>query len=351
MNQWVLIAAGIIAILLLIKAVQIIRPYERGVVERFGRYHRTLSSGLNYIAPGMEIVQRVDMRERVLEVPPQNLITKDNVGVTVDGVIYFEVVDECKVLYNVVKFDFAAIKLAQTSLRDLVGSMVLDEVLVSRDRINSELRHIMEEVSETWGVNTTRVEIHRIDPPRDIVEAMSRQMKAERTKRARIFEAEGIKRSTILTAEGEKQAHVLRAEAVAHAIEIEARAEKYREIAVAEGEATAIRDVFGAIHEGGPSRDLLDFKYLGTLEKIAEGKATKVFLPLEATKVLGGFAGIGEVLKGFNEGEGKKELTTEGDEEGEDVEESSEGMKAKERKNSPLKEMKRVKMSRKVVKG
>lgn len=284
----------ILAILLLwvigTRAVMIIRPHERGTIERFGRYIKTIYPGLGLIIPFVDTCRFVDMRERTLEIPTKYMITKDNVGVTIDGIIYFEVVDECKVLYNVTRFDLAVIHIVQSSLRNLVGNMVLDELISSRDRINRELKQILDEASENWGVHITRIEIYRIVPPADVVEAMSHQMKSERTKRARIFEAEGIKLATILTAEGEKKGHILRAEGKAYCITVKAKAERYREIVVAEGEATAIRDVFGAIHKGNPTKFLLSYEYLGALRKVADGRSTKLFLPLDFTRIAGGIS-------------------------------------------------------------
>ena len=279
----------ILAIVLFIivgRSMKIIRPWEKGLIERLGKYQRTGDSGLNLIIPFLENIKKVDMREQVVDVPPQSVITKDSVVVEVDAVVYYEVTDPVKVTYNVSNFYTAATKLAQTNLRNLVGDMALDESLTSRETINTQLRQILDDATDKWGTKVTRVELQRIEPPTDVTEAMHRQMKAERERRAMILEAEGQKKSAILKAEGE-----------AEAIQKVADAEKYKRLTVAKGEAEAIHTVYAAIHEGNPTNDLIAIKYLEALEKIADGQSTKVFLPYEASGVLGSIAGIGELLK------------------------------------------------------
>ncbi len=295
---WALVL--ILAFLVLVtipRAIVVIRPYQRGVVEVLGKYRTTFQPGWHLVVPFITAVRIVDMRERVIDVPPQEVITKDNVVLTIDAVVYYEVTDPFRVVYNVRNFELAVIKLAQTSLRNIVGDMELDETLTSRERINAELRRILDDATDKWGARVTRVELQRIDPPADITEAMSKQMKAERERRAMILEAEGVKQSAILKAEGTKQAQILEAEGKAQAIKQVADAEKYREIAIAEGQAQAIRTIFQAIHEGKPTTDLITIRYLDALAKIADGKATKIFLPIEATGVLGGLAAIGEMFR------------------------------------------------------
>jgi regulator of protease activity HflC (stomatin/prohibitin superfamily) len=217
--------------------------------------------------------------------------------VTVDAVIYFHVTDPFRVVYNVANFEMAALKLAQTNLRNTVGDLQLDETLTSRDRINTQLREILDEATDKWGVKVNRVEIQRIDPPVDIVNAMSAQMKAERTKRAAIIEAEGVKQAAITTAEGAKQSALLKAEGEAGAIQRIAEANKFQEVTLATGEAQAITSVFKAIHEGNPTQDLLALKYMEMLAKVADGQATKIFLPLEASGTLGALSAIAEAFK------------------------------------------------------
>ncbi|NCO42692.1 MAG: SPFH/Band 7/PHB domain protein [Armatimonadetes bacterium CG_4_10_14_3_um_filter_66_18] len=290
----------ILAVLVVIFAalsLRIIQPYEKGLVERLGRYVKTLDSGLNIIIPFVEAIRKVDMRERVIDVPPQEVITKDNVIVTVDAVVYFEVTDPTRVVYQVENFLMAATKLAQTNLRNVIGDMELDESLTSREKINVQLREVLDDATDKWGVRVTRVEIQKVDPPRDINEAMSRQMKAERTKRANILDAEGFRQAEIEKAEGEKRAVVLAAEGKAEAIRQVADAQKYEKLTLAQGEAEAIATVYNAIHAGKPTNDLIAIKYLETLGQMADGKATKIFLPLEASGVLGTLGGMAELLK------------------------------------------------------
>ena len=267
-------------------AVRIVRPWQRGLIERLGKYQRTVPSGLNIVIPFLEKMIKVDMREQVVDVPPQGVITKDNVVVEVDAVIYYEVTDPVKVTYNVANFYLAATKLAQTNLRNLVGDLSLDESLTSREVINTKLRQILDDATDKWGVKVTRVELQRIEPPHDVTEAMHRQMKAEREKRAMILEAEGHKQSAILKAEGD-----------AEAIRKVADADRYQKETVAKGEGEAIQTVYRAIHKGDPTNDLIAIRYLETLQRISDGKATKIFLPYEATGILGSIAGIGEILK------------------------------------------------------
>lgn len=294
------VVLGIILILIVViaaKGIKIVRPFEKGLVERLGQFKREAESGIHFIIPFIERMTKVDLRERVIDVPPQEVITKDNVVVTVDAVIYYEVSDAFKVVYNVRNFEVAAIKLAQTNLRNVIGELELDQTLTSREKINAKLREVLDDATDKWGVRVTRVEIKKIDPPSDIMEAMSKQMKAERMKRAAILEAEGYKQSQILKAEGDRNATILKAEGEAEAVRKVADAQKYKLIAEAEGEAQAIMNVFNAIHKGNPTADLIAIKYLEALRQIADGKATKIFLPFEASSVLSSIGAIAEVLK------------------------------------------------------
>lgn len=292
---FIIVGIGIFVIASL--GLRIVRPWEKGIVERLGKYQRTVGSGLTMILPFLDRIIKVDMREQVVDVPPQDVITKDNVVVKVDAVVYFECTDPVKVTYNVADFYLAATKLAQTNLRNLIGDMELDKCLTSREIINTKLRQILDDASDKWGVRVTRVELQRIEPPGDVTQAMHRQMKAERDRRAKILEAEGDKQSVILRAEGTKQGAILEAEGKAEAIRKVAEAERFRLLTVAEGEAQAIRTVFNAIHEGRPTNDLIAIKYLEALQKIANGQATKIFLPLETAGILGSIGGVAELFK------------------------------------------------------
>ncbi|MFP5321954.1 MAG: SPFH domain-containing protein [Acidimicrobiia bacterium] len=288
--------------------VRIVRPYQRGIVERLGRYKETVDPGLRLIIPLVDTLRIVDMREQVVDVPPQEVITSDNVGVSVDAVVYYEPTDPQRLVYNVANFILAVTKLAQTNLRNVIGDLPLDESLTSRDRINIALREILDDATDKWGVRVVRVEIQRIDPPPDVMTAMHEQMKAERTRRAVVTEAqgrreaaittaEGAKAAAILEAEGSKAKAVLEAEGRAEAVRKFAEAEQYRQSAVAEGEADAIRAVYQAIHDGNPSNDLLAIKYLETLQKLGDGQATKIIVPTELSGVAGALAGVTELLE------------------------------------------------------
>jgi regulator of protease activity HflC (stomatin/prohibitin superfamily) len=275
---------------------KIVRQHEQGLVERFGKYKETLDPGLQLIVPFIERIRRVDMREIVVDVPPQEVITKDNVVVTVDAVVYYQATDPVKLVYNVQNFVLAATKLAQTNLRNVVGDLDLDSALTSRDLINLQLREILDEATDVWGTKVVRVEIQRIDPPADVTQSMHRQMKAERERRAVVTEAEGDKRSKILQAEGVKASRILEAEGQAEAIKQVATAEKFQKLTVAEGEGQAIERVYQAIHNGDPTEDLIAIKYLEALEGVANGNATKIFLPMEMSGILGSIGAIGEMF-------------------------------------------------------
>jgi regulator of protease activity HflC (stomatin/prohibitin superfamily) len=283
-------------------AIKIVRPFEKGLVETLGRYSKTVESGLRIILPFVQTLTKVDMREQVVDVPPQEVITRDNVVVTVDAVVYYEATDPVKLKYNVGNFILAVTKLAQTNLRNVVGDLDLDAALTSREVINTKLREILDDATDKWGTRVVRVEIQRIEPPADVTEAMHRQMKAERDRRAVVTEAEGEKTARILRAEGVKESNILEAEGQAEAIKRVADADRYQKLTVAEGEAQAITTVYGAIHAGDPTPDLITIKYLEALQGVANGRATKVFLPLDTAGLLGSVAAIGELFKEGNGG-------------------------------------------------
>jgi regulator of protease activity HflC (stomatin/prohibitin superfamily) len=306
-----IIVAAVVAaffFIYLIRGLRIVRPYQRGVIEQLGKYKSTVDPGLRIIIPFFQALRIVDMREQVVDVPPQEVITSDNVVVSVDAVIYYEPTDPQRLIYNVANFLLAVTKLAQTNLRNVVGDMQLDEALTSRDKLNTELREILDDATDKWGVRVVRVEIQRIDPPGDVMHAMHEQMKAERTRRAVVTEADGAKQaaitraegqqqSAVLEAEGDKQQQILRAEGQAGAIERVAEAERIRQETVARGEAQAILSVFGAIHEGRPDRELLTLKYLETLTSMADGQATKIVVPTELAGIAGSLTALSEMLK------------------------------------------------------
>jgi len=300
--------------------VRIVRPYQRGIIERLGKYQETVDPGLRLIIPLVDTMRTVDMREQVVDVPPQEVITSDNVTVSVDAVIYYEPTDPQRLIYNVANFMLAVTKLAQTNLRNVIGDMQLDESLTSRDKINVALREILDDATDKWGVRVVRVEIQRIDPPPDVMSAMHEQMKAERTRRAVVTEAQGRREAAITSAEGAKAAAILEAEGIkakavleaegrAEAVRTFAEAEQFRQAAVAEGEAAAIRSVYQAIHDGNPSNDLLAIKYLETLQRLGDGQATKIIVPTELSGVAGALAGVTELLERSGNGRAERAAT------------------------------------------
>jgi regulator of protease activity HflC (stomatin/prohibitin superfamily) len=238
------IAIGFGIIIFLAKSIKIISPSHKGLVVRLGNLQGVRSSGVNLILPFIDSLQRVDIREQAVDVPPQKVICKDNVVVTVDAIVYIQVVDPVRAIYNVRNYLYAVIKLAQTNLRAVVGQMTLDETLTARESINTKLHHELDDNTNTWGVRVLRVEVQHIDPPSDVIEAMHQQMRAEREKRASILTAEGEKQSAILVADGKKQAAILEAEGVAKAIELESNAaiKYFRDGAVTKEQLNVFRD-------------------------------------------------------------------------------------------------------------
>jgi regulator of protease activity HflC (stomatin/prohibitin superfamily) len=295
--------------------VKIVRPYQKGLIEQLGKYKTTVDPGLHLIIPFVQTLRPVEMREQVVDVPPQEVITSDNVVVSVDAVIYYEPTEPQRLVYNVANFMMAVTKLAQTNLRNVVGDMQLDEALTSRDKINLELREILDDATDKWGVRVGRVEIQRIDPPPDVMHSMHEQMKAERTRRATVTSAEGERQaaitraegeqqSAILRAEGDKQQRILRAEGEAMAIQRVAEAERFRQETVAQGEADAIASVYGAIQDANPDTNLLTIKYLDTLRAMADGRATKIVVPTELAGIAGSLTAVADLLGGHNGDDG-----------------------------------------------
>ena len=298
----VVIALIAVVVVYVALAVKIVKQHEQGLIERFGKFKTLVDPGLQFIVPFIEVIRRVDMREIVVDVPPQEVITKDNVVVTVDAVVYYQATDPVKLVYNVQNFVLAATKLAQTNLRNVIGDLDLDSALTSREIINTQLRDILDEATDVWGTKVVRVEIQRIDPPPDVTDAMHRQMKAERDRRANVTESEGEKRARILEAEGVKEARILEAQGQAAAIREVADAERYQKEVIAEGEGKAIERVFAAIHNGDPTADLIAIRYLDALSDIADGQATKIFLPMELSGILGSIGAIGEIFQSSDGG-------------------------------------------------
>ena len=311
----------ILAIIFVIKGVIIVQQAEVVIVERLGKFDRVLESGFNFIIPIIEapraidwkvtqkgfdgmtysVIQkrtRIDLREAVYDFPRQNVITKDNASISINALLYFQIVDPKSAVYEIQNLPEAIEKLTQTNLRNLVGQLDLDESLVSRDKINQELRAILDDATNKWGVKVNRVELQDIIPPADIQSAMEKQMKAERDRRAAILEAEGLKKSAVLKAEGEKEAAINRAEGEKQANILKAEGVAQARILEADGEKEAISRIINALADKGqPDKYLIAMKYLETMKTITSGQNNKVvYMPYEATGVLSSIDGIKEML-------------------------------------------------------
>jgi regulator of protease activity HflC (stomatin/prohibitin superfamily) len=279
------LALLVVVIVVLSRMVRIIPQARAGIVERLGRYSRTLEPGLHILIPFLDHLRKplVDLREQVVVFLPQPVITQDNVTISIDTVFYFTVTDPFRATYEVADLLLAVEQLTVTTLRNVTGSMTLEETLTSRDKINSDLRIVLDEATERWGIRVNRIELKAVDPPGSIQEAMEKQMRAERDRRAAILNAEGVKQSQILQAEGERQSQILRAEG-----------EREAKILRAQGDAEATRQTFSAIHEGRPSPDLLTYQYIQALPKLAEGSGmTLMLVPLDAVGPMGAVAALG----------------------------------------------------------
>lgn len=315
-------SVALFALLYIVAGLKIVKQSEVVIIERFGKYHSTLNSGINLILPvvdkarpiiwryvveglqGQKLVRfrentRIDLRETVYDFPKQNVITKDNVVVQINAVLYFQVMDPIKAMYEISNLPDAIEKLTQTTLRNVIGELELDESLSSRDTINTKLRAILDDATNKWGVKVNRVELQDINPPQDIKEAMEKQMRAERDRRAAVLEAEGLKRAAILDAEGQRESEIAKAEGDRQAAILEADGQAQARIKVAEAEAAAIELIKKAV--GGdkdPIQYLVATRYLETFEAFAEGQDNKtVFMPFEASGVLSSLGGIKELLK------------------------------------------------------
>jgi regulator of protease activity HflC (stomatin/prohibitin superfamily) len=279
----VLAAVALFVLIVLARTIRIVPQARAGVIERLGRYNRTLDAGLAIVIPFIDRLRPlIDLREQVVTFPPQPVITEDNLVVNIDSVIYFQVTDAKAASYEIADYIGAIEQLTVTTLRNVVGGMTLEDTLTSRDQINAQLRGVLDEATGKWGVRVNRVELRAIDPPGTIQEAMEKQMRAERDRRAAILTAEGVKQSQILTAEGEKQAAILRAEG-----------QRESQILQAQGQSQAIETVFRAIHEGDADPKLLAYQYLQVLPQIAQGDANKVWIiPSEFAQALGQLGGV-----------------------------------------------------------
>jgi regulator of protease activity HflC (stomatin/prohibitin superfamily) len=287
----VLLVVAALVLFTLARTIRIIPQARAGVVERLGRYSRTLTPGLAIVVPFIDRIRdTMDLREQVVSFDPQPVITEDNLVVSIDTVIYFQVTDAKAATYEIANYIQGIEQLTVTTLRNVIGGMELEETLTSRDQINNQLRGVLDEATGKWGIRVNRVELKAIDPPGTIKDSMEKQMRADREKRAAILTAEGVKQSQILTAEGEKQSAILRAEG-----------QRQAAILQAEGQAKAIDTVFRAIHEGDADPKLLAYQYLQVLPQIAQGESNKVWIiPSEVTKAL---SQLSAALPGGNKSE------------------------------------------------
>ena len=312
--NYVLIVLAVLVVFYILRGIKIVSQSETMIVERLGKYNRTLNAGINVILPIIEqaketIVRRqngaisrtsrIDMREQVYDFDKQSVITKDNVMTEINALLYFQIVDPMKAVYEIQNLPVAIEKLTQTTLRNVVGEMELDETLTSRDTINSKLRNVLDDATNKWGVKVNRVELQDITPPESIRRTMELQMQAERNRRAEILKAEGEKQAQILNSEGEKQAEINAAEAEKQANILKAEGEAKAKVLQAEAEATAIRNIAEAVADRGadPVNYLLAVKYIETLKEVAGGQQNKtVYLPYEASNLLGSLGGIKDLL-------------------------------------------------------
>src|SRR5947208_1106279 len=278
----VLLVVAALVLFTLARTIRILPQARACVVERLGRYSRTLTPGLTMVVPFIDRIRdMMDLREQVVSFDPQPVITEDNLVVSIDTVIYFQVTDAKAATYEIANYIQGIEQLTVTTLRNVIGGMALEKTLTSRDEINGQLRGVLDEATGKWGIRVNRVELKAIDPPASIQDSMEKQMRADREKRATILQAEGARQSQILQAEGQKQAAILRAEG-----------EKQATMLQAEGQAKAIETVFGAIHEGKPDAELLQYQYLQTLPLIAQGESNKVWIiPSDLQQAVGRVAG------------------------------------------------------------
>lgn len=292
-----LVILGIFLLIIVASSIRVIQQARVGIVERLGKFHGKAETGVNILIPIIDHMRAlIDLREQVMDYPPQPVITKDNVTIQIDTVIYFQVTDPVKYTYEVANPRAAIENLTATTLRNIVGELDLDETLTSRDVVNAKLRTILDEATDKWGIRVTRVELKNIIPPRDIQDAMEKQMRAERERRQAILLAEGEKRSAILKAEGEREAAIQRAEGEKQARILAAQGEAEAILAVQRARAEGLKLVYSAIKEADPTKEVVAIRSLEALEKMADGQATKILIPTEAVGVLGALAGAKELL-------------------------------------------------------
>lgn len=304
----VLLVIALLVIVILVRSVRIVRQAQVYVIERLGKFHRLMESGIHIVVPFIDrIVSIKDLREMVVDFPPQSMITKDNVSIQIDTVVYFQITDPVRNQYEIANPILAIENLTATTLRNLVGELDLDETLTSRDTVNAKLRTVLDEATDKWGIKVNRVEIKNIIPPKDILDAMERQMRAERLRReavltaqgekeAKILQAEGIKQATILNAEAEREAQIRKAEGERQAQILRAQGEAEAILKIAEAKAEGQKRIYEAIKQAEPTKEVVQIRSMEALENVANGQATKLVIPSDATSLLGMIAGAKEVL-------------------------------------------------------
>lgn len=296
--MWVLIVLLVIILIIAFKTIRVVRQSEVYIIERLGKFYKIADAGLTIIVPFFDHVRSVvSLKQQTMDIPPQGVITKDNVTITIDTVVFYKVTDPAKAVYEIQNLKKGIEYLAITTIRDIVGKMDLDSTFSSRDMINEELRAILDEATDQWGCKIDRVEIKDITPPADIRDAMEKQMNAERNKRAQILQAEGERQSAITLAQGKKEAAILEAEAEKESKIRRAAGEAEAIKKVAEARANEINLVYGAMMNSHPDDTLVQLKSLEALKDIANGEANKVFIPFEATSTLSSLGAIKEVMK------------------------------------------------------
>ena len=318
---WVIVAIAVLAIMFTSAGIRIVQQSETVIIERLGKYNKTLQAGINIIIPVVDrprttiwrfnkegydgrsyvvkrAVNKIDLRETVYDFPKQNVITKDNVVTEINAILYFQVIDPVKAVYEISNLPDAIEKLTQTTLRNVIGDMNLDETLTSRDTINSKLRNVLDDASHKWGVKVNRVELQDINPPHDIRDAMEKQMRAERDKRAKILTAEAAKQSQILESEGLKEAAINKAEGEKRAQILHAEGDAEARVRIAKGEAEAITAIIDSIKaEGNPINYMVAIRYIDTLKEMISGQDNKmVYMPYEATGILSSLGGIKDMF-------------------------------------------------------
>ena len=288
----------VIIVIIAVKSIKVVRQSEVYIIERLGKFHKVADAGLTIIIPFFDHVRSVvSLKQQTMDVPPQGVITKDNVTITIDTVVFYQITDPAKAVYEIQSLKKGIEYLAITTIRDIIGTMDLDETFSSRDGINNQLRVVLDEATDRWGCKIDRVEIKDITPPADIRDAMEKEMNAERNKRALILESEAQRQSAVTIAEGKKQAAILEAEADKEARITRAAGEAQAIKEVAEAKAREIQMVYDAIKKADPDEKLVQLKSLEALEKVADGEANKVFIPFEATSALSSLGAIKEVIK------------------------------------------------------